>query len=982
MKRALLFLLAALPFLACDAAPLFAPKPISPRSCKALGYKLPMIANGKVQFALYVPAKANKEIRKAAAEFAGLLSEIAGNPVKAVNVLPADKSVTVIRLGDGAFARELEIDLDKLDRDGFVITAKGNQILIAGGDVKDGSFGQGTLFGAYEFLEKFAEARFYFPGKNGTLLPRKKDWQIPAVTLYDRPDSQYRRIYWEKLDYGTEYWFDSKIDQKAGAELQRTRLRNSTLALPNCHGLAYLGYVQRFARSNPEYFAMKADGSRHDGSLVRVRSDNFGHLCFSSNIMEEIYQDAKAILTDPNAVKNRKMANSAKWAHVKPFFNLMPNDSMARCQCPKCKDIFVPAKGYSKKGGDFLWKRLLEVPNRLKKEGIPGFVTMMVYDLCRQVPAEPIPDNVVIQVAITGPWKERKPAEQAESMANLKAWVAKTNSKVYLWNYCTKLSVRTVPAVPNFTPKAVGKFYKDTYKYSFGTFFEAETDCWFFGHLNYYVFSKVMWDHTTDVEALLKEYCQRMFGAGAAPVREVMDMMEEIWLTQIYGNTVDTSIGPVSSPPSEYKIWNSIYSPKVVKKINALFDKAEKLAAADKGAVERIREVRRSLWGPVLKASNDYFRKAAAVDEWKTGVGLLKGNEKILIDGKGDEAAWKNAPAVTLLPLLKNEIEVKTTVKLLADKENFYFLFDCEEPLTARMRQTKRPFDDENMWEDNAVEIYLDPAGTRKTNYQIMVDSHGSVADLYNEPGKLAQDWKWNSGTVARTSFVPGKRWYAEIKVPRKSVKALDVNKVVVNFTRHRTINGMKVHPYYIWSPTAKLFGDLANFGVMHLGTLENKNLYTDGDFAVTGIKGSKGSAWFNWGRGILPVRDEKIFRTAGVSMRLQQEGGHNALIHRVNGLKPNTTYRLSFFIRQENVKLLPGKGPEGGGFYIRIDDNNGVVRYFPGKSYFGSIPWTRWEYTFKTGPKPIGPKPYHHYILRNASGKVWIDHAELVEVK
>ena len=140
-------------------------------------------------------------------------------------------------------------------------------------------------------------------------------------------------------------------------------------------------------------------------------------------------------------------------------------------------------------------------------------------------------------------------------------------------------------------------------------------------------------------------------------------------------------------------------------------------------------------------------------------------------------------------------------------------------------------------------------------------------------------------------------------------------------------------------------------------------------------------SSWINWGP--MPARDEKVFRTAGVSIRLEGNSKRNAIIHRVEFLKPNTTYRMSFFIRQENVKLLPGKGPQGGGFYIRIDDGNGVVRYFPGHSFFGSIPWTRWEYTFKTGPKKIGTnnKAYHHYILRNASGKVWLDHMELVEL-
>ena len=982
MKFWKLFVFAALPLLALEAAPQFAPRPISPRSYKEAQGKVTLIENGKVRFLLYVPRNTNKTIRAAAAELSSLLSEISGTAVKTVSKLPADKTMTVIRLGDPSFAAVSGIDLKKLDRDGYVITAKGNQILIAGGDALEADFGLGTLFGGYEFLERFAGARFYFPGKLGTLLPRKKNWQVPAMTLYDRPDNQYRKIYWKGLDYGGRFWFDTDVSQKTGEALQQNRLRHSTLLMPNCHGLAYLNYVKRFAKSNPEYFAVKPDGNRADGSLVRVPSDAMGQLCFSSNIMEEIYQDAKAILSGPKAVEKRKIKGLySRWSHTHTFFNLMPNDSMARCRCEKCIRIFVPNKGYTQKGADFLWKKLLAVPNRLKKENVPGFVTMMAYDLCRYVPEEPIPDNVVMQVALTGPWKERKTEEQKKDDDNLKAWVKKINSKVYLWNYATKLTVRHVPAVPNFTPKAVGRYYKKVAPYIFGTFLEAESDCWFFGHLNFYVFSKVMWNTQTDVDALLDEYRERMFGKGAAPMKEIMDILEEKWLARIIGNTVETDIGPVTTPPSEYKLWHTIYSPKDIKYINALFDKAAKLASADKSAVERIKIVRKSLWGPLVKASGDYFRKASAVDMWRTPVKLLNANEKVLIDGKGDDAVWKDAPSIALLPLQKNEVEVHTFVKLMADKENFYFLFDCREPLTAKMRQTKRPFDDVNMWEDNAVEIHLDPAGKRQQAFQIMVDSHGSVADLKYTPGKLACDWKWNSKAQAKSSVIPGKGWFVEVKVPRKSLGALKNTPIVANFNRHRTINGMKVHPYYTWSPYARLFGDLPNFGVIYPGELPEKNLYTDDDFKVTGIKRGVGSSWINWGP--MPARDEKIFRTAGVSIRLEGPGKRNAILHKLSTLKPNTTYRLSFFIRQENVKLLPGKGPQGGGFYIRIDDGNGVVRYFPQHSFFGSIPWTRWEYTFKTGPKKLGTNNsvYHHYILRNASGKVWLDHMELVEV-
>ena len=241
----------------------------------------------------------------------------------------------------------------------------------------------------------------------------------------------------------------------------------------------------------------------------------------------------------------------------------------------------------------------------------------------------------------------------------------------------------------------------------------------------------------------------------------------------------------------------------------------------------------------------------------------------------------------------------------------------------------------------------------------------------------LDNNWKWNSGTVAKTTVIPGKGWIAEVAIPRSSMNPVRNNTLVANFNRHRILNGKKVHFFYTWSPHVLSFGNLANFGVLHLGKSADRNLLTDGDFKVTGIRKAKGSKWFFWGTA--PYRDEKCFRTAGVSMRL--EGKRNQLVHRVEALKPDTTYRFSFFVRQENVKLAPGK--KDGGFYVRVDDGNGVVRYFPKDSYYGSIPWMRWEFTYRTTAKKPGTtyRPYIHFILRNCTGKVWVDHAELIEI-
>ena len=934
-----------------------------------------MINAGKVQFRLYVPAKSSRHIKTRAAEFAKYLSKIAGTGISVVNKLPADKKITVLRFGDSDFAKANKIAPDTIDRDGFVIASFGNQILLVGRDsLRDGE-GEGTFYGALDFLERFGGARFYFPGKYGTLLPRKKVWQVPSMTVYDRPDSQHREIYW-----GDPKWHDPSIDRRKAMDAHKRELRFSTLSLPNCHTLANLGYVQRFAKTHREYFATQLDGKIADGSTWRNPCDNRGHLCFSSGIMEEIYQDAKAILTGPEAVKKRNMTGAPRWlTGKKPFFSMLPNDCMVRCRCKKCAPHYEGlgiSTGYSEKAADFTWERMLYVPRRLKKENVPGTVIILAYDLCREVPKQDIPDNVMLQVAVLGPWAKQDKERWTKDERFVQRWCKKMGGRIFMWNYVTKHTLRGAPDIPNSTPRTIAEYYRSVNKYSFGAFLESGTDYWIFSHLNNYIFSKIMWDNNADTDALLAEYHKLMFGSGAAPMQEINDSIERHWINDIVGKTIITSYGPVLRPPSEYKLLNVIYSPKEMKRINGLFDKAEKLAAKEIDQLARIKFIRKAFWGPLNSLSVDYFKKAAAVDKWQADAGTLKSVEKIVIDGTGNEKAWKDAPSVALIPLNSNKAEVLTFVKMLHDKENLYFLFDCREPLTGRMTGKTRKSDDPEMWSDNSVEIHLDPTGSRKEKFQFMIDRFGGLTDLHFIDKTQKFNIKWNSGAEVKTSVVPGKSWFAEVRIPLKSMSKANNNFIAANFTRHRVIEGVKVHPYYVWSPHVKSFGDQHHFGLIHLGIRADDNMLSDGDFINFGFYSPK-SLW-RYGRPV-PKRDTECFRTAGVSIRL--EGHRCGVYHAIKNLKPNTTYSLSFFIRQENVKLNKGASPLGGGFFVRIDDKNGVVRRYPKRAFFGTIPWTRWEYIYRTSDKKPGESPYLHFVLRSSTGKVWIDNVKLVEL-
>ena len=76
--------------------------------------------------------------------------------------------------------------------------------------------------------------------------------------------------------------------------------------------------------------------------------------------------------------------------------------------------------------------------------------------------------------------------------------------------------------------------------------------------------------------------------------------------------------------------------------------------------------------------------------------------------------------------------------------------------------------------------------------------------------------------------------------------------------------------------------------------------------------------------------------------------------------LKPSTRYRLSYFVKLDNVVPLKGRG----GVAVAVFEGDGSYRFFPERKLRGTIPWIRQSFTFETGPAADGNKERQHIRL------------------
>ena len=970
MKKLFLFTFAVLGLSLSAAA--IPDHQVRPDRYARIGSKTVVSATGENSQILIAP-DAPLTVKFAARELQYFLSEIFGTKIPVVTKAAPGKFSFI--LGDNVWSRKAGVDFSKICREGFVIKSCENGVCIAGIDdkkanafyaVKNGGaasqrYDRGTEQGVYAFLERFAGVRMYFPGEMGTIIPKTKTLALPAIDLFDRPDYTIRRNYtWHDGE-----WFD-KVTPAKRLELKNLNLHRLRMGSDNyivCHGLNHFKYIRRFGKTNPEYFAVSSNGKRSNVEGVHFA----GQLCFNSPVTEEIYQDIRSYFKgEPASVRKilNYRGNAYGWGPnvngARKVVDVMPQDSMEGCRCPKCLPLVSTKKQNPQYATDFIWNHVISWANRLKKEGIKGNLGMMSYTPYGGIPKAAVPDNIMVQVATGGPWYMSR---IDEDMKRLKAWAEKLNHKVFLWNYINVgFSIR-IYAIPYMTPNAVAEYYKTVAPYVDGAFGESEGKRFLFHYLNYYMMSRVTWDTKADHRAILKEHYHLMFGKAASLMEEFYNTLERKWIKEIAGRTVDTALGPVTSVPSDFDLWNKVYSPAELKRLENLFAQSLKLLPANSIEAKRVSFMKKNLFDPMVEAAAAYRNYSNAVRGFK------------FYAAAGGE--------LFLRPMLfngrtKKKGTVSTAVKLAVKGENLEISYRCEEPRIKDIVAVKRKQDDGEMWKDNGVEFFLNPSCDRKNYYQIIVNSEGCVYDhkLVSWGGRKVSQPDWNSD--AKVQITKGeKSWNAVVTIPLKNLPGFK-GQMVANFCRNRILNsGTDYEQYYCWGPFLKGFHDVENYGTV---TFEkDTNILINSDFSLPRTRQGnygiyKNGKWAGGWHGNKQMQlDFDNFVSAPCSMLVSgtnPTAAQTIYYNLVSGKK----YRLSFFMKLENVVPSQRNGGACANFANR--GNN----WFPQRRPTGTTPWVFYETVYTAKAQEKG-NPYLWMRLLFASGKVWFDDVRLEEL-
>lgn len=110
-------------------------------------------------------------------------------------------------------------------------------------------------------------------------------------------------------------------------------------------------------------------------------------------------------------------------------------------------------------------------------------------------------------------------------------------------------------------------------------------------------------------------------------------------------------------------------------------------------------------------------------------VEVRRATGKIMVDGKPNDSAWKDAAVVEFqFPWdFQTGAKQKTTARLLWDDDNLYIAYDCEDSDVVA-HYDKR---DDPTYKDDAVEIFIYPGKNRNLYYGLEMNARGTLYDYF-----------------------------------------------------------------------------------------------------------------------------------------------------------------------------------------------------------------------------------------------------------
>ncbi|WP_158606734.1 DUF4838 domain-containing protein [Paenibacillus ginsengarvi] len=471
----------------------------APSRAYALGTPLHIVENGTAHAVILVPEQADPVIARAAGELAEYVLKSTGAtlPIMTEAELQANggglNGHVRIYVGDSGSDPHMSTLLSGLNSDGFAIHPHGTRIVIAG------STPSGTLYGVYEFLERYAGVRWLMPGDNGEDVPSQTDLDVPDQDVVMQP-AFFSRVFspgvsWTQAPERSD-WLD------------KNRLHNQ---IQFHHNLLKLFPPSKYGSTHPEYFPVR-NGQPY---IPPTDSTHGWQPCFTApGIVQEAIQNIIQYFGDhPEETSySLGMNDSGGFCEANPAHPDYPN-KINSIGLVDMSDIYYGWVNQVVEG-------VLDVyPDK--------WFGLLAYQEVMDPPSFALTPRVVpFLTKDRMAWAD--PAVEAAGKAQVAAWAAVSDNLAwYDYMYGT----------PYLLPRVYNHLMADNYKYAkqagVSAHYAELYPNWGEGPKPW-LSAKLQWDPDADEDALLQEWYVRAVGpTAAADLAAYYDHWEQFWTDRV-----------------------------------------------------------------------------------------------------------------------------------------------------------------------------------------------------------------------------------------------------------------------------------------------------------------------------------------------------------------------------------------------------------------------------------------------------------------
>jgi hypothetical protein len=435
--------------------------------------------------------------RYAAEEFQSIFLQVTGINLPIANIPPKPTHNIFIGSGKEMAASNVGFGTEDLGEEDLHIRINRENIAIAGGRPR------GTLYGAYEFVERYLGVRFLT--YDHTYIPKVKDKLIVPCENYSyRPTFLFRWSYYGENKAHPEFAARLRINTVT----QDEKLGGMTSQRLISHSLNRQLPVAKYGKEHPEYFAL-VKGKRE--------LDMWGG-------------GPEPCVTNPDVID---IVTEAVFKQIEenPHFtniSVSQNDNDAYCRCETCEAI-------NQREGSPMGAHLAfvnTIAERVAQKYPDVKVGTLAYWYTRKPPKTIKPrDNVQIQLAnieccTLHPIDDPNCPKNKSFYEDFMGW-SKISDQIYIWTYVTNFRYYDLP-FPNL--RAIGpniKFFanhnvKGVFMQSNGGGTSGEMS-----DLRNYVISRCLWHPELDAWDQVEEFCRLHYGKAAPVILEYLTMLHD-----------------------------------------------------------------------------------------------------------------------------------------------------------------------------------------------------------------------------------------------------------------------------------------------------------------------------------------------------------------------------------------------------------------------------------------------------------------------